>query len=275
LQNGFFPNNSEKIQKDQKPATFSAIDANTGLRVSSSRSFLMSVVAQDQSSAQNSSHSISIMLQKFQQGDTEIVDQLIERLYEDPEFKKLMHCAYRKLGVRGKRTEDEEGVMQEAMAQLYLKAKSKNLEGVDNRHRLFGLLRLIVAERARAHRRKGSAKKNGGDINVMSLNEPIVAGDDVDRHAQISDPESAAPQERTDMIDFVRQLLERCREKFPNEVFLGKLIEALFDGRNMNQIAEHTEGTRSQVTAAIDAIRSIAREIGGSEWKSLKVEFEM
>jgi DNA-directed RNA polymerase specialized sigma24 family protein len=215
------------------------------------------------------------MLQKFQQGDTEIVDQLIERLYEDPEFKKLMHCAYRKLGVRGKRTEDEEGVMQEAMAQLYLKAKSKNLEGVDNRHRLFGLLRLIVAERARAHRRKGSAKKNGGDINVMSLNEPIVAGDDVDRHAQISDPESAAPQERTDMIDFVRQLLERCREKFPNEVFLGKLIEALFDGRNMNQIAEHTEGTRSQVTAAIDAIRSIAREIGGSEWKSLKVEFEM
>ena len=76
------------------------------------------------------------------------------------------------------------------------------------------------------------------------------------------------------MIDFVRQLLERCREKFPNEVFLGKLIEALFDGRNMNQIVEHTEGTRSQVTAAIDAIRSIAREIGGSEWKSLKVEFE-
>lgn len=214
------------------------------------------------------------MLHEIRGGNLELINRLMERLYADPVFKNLMNLAYRKLGQKGKQEVNEEDVMQDAMQKLYERAKSKQLE-TDNRERLFGFLRLLVAEKARKYRRRGSAKRHGGDVRLMSLDQPLAEGSDaVDRNDLICDPESATPEEQADIREFIETLLQRCYEKLDNDEFVGKVIEALFDDHSVNQIVKDTASTRSHVTTTIDAIRSIAKEISGPDWQSIKDRFD-
>ncbi|MFM7866479.1 MAG: hypothetical protein ACKPHU_19905, partial [Planctomycetaceae bacterium] len=75
-----------------------------------------------------------------------------QRLYADATYRMLMAAAYGKLGTTGAELDTPEAVVQEAMSELTKRARGGRLEGVDSRERLFGLLRLIVAEKARDFR---------------------------------------------------------------------------------------------------------------------------
>ncbi|MEY3173898.1 MAG: hypothetical protein RLZZ436_1812 [Planctomycetota bacterium] len=222
----------------------------------------------------SSSHSITIMLRRIQQGELAEVDRLLERLYADTEFGRMMRTAYGKLGSGGERQEAAEDVMQETMKELLRRARRGKLEDLDGRQRLFGLLRLIVAEKARDYRRGQNALKRGGNEQIMSLNNRSV--DDSESHAMqdfLDDPAAADDREMFEVRDLYLKLLERLRQIAPNPELCGRVIEGLLDDRGESRIAKETGMTRTQVGDVIRLIRRIAKQLYGHELENLKKEF--
>lgn len=219
-------------------------------------------VAADGAEHDRSSHSITQMLEKIRIGDHSAVDQLMSRLYADPQYGKMMRYAYGKLGSTGNQQDDSEAVIQEAMVHLAERAKKGRLETVDRRERLFGLLRLVVAEKARDFRRKGTAR--GGKRPQVSLNQPCsedsaAAG----LEDQLGDPASASNEERVDVQDLLQALLKRIGEDAPDPELWCTVFRLMLEDKGVSGIAKITERSRTQIDAIIDAIRKLAKGLRG------------
>ncbi|TWW09763.1 hypothetical protein E3A20_11080 [Planctomyces bekefii] len=238
----------------------------------------MPETAAGENSQSQSLNSISCMLEQIRQGDLSerevLIDRLINRLYSDSNFAEISRLAYRRLGAAGARQGDEADVMQESMLVLYRRARRGSLDTVHRRERLFGLLRLIVANRARAFRRRAEAAKRGGDLQFVSLDQSPGDGSTIcSLHSGPGDPDSQQDHERLELADLLQTLLERCEQEFPENLLIGRVFELLLEGCGSSEIRRETGASRSQLDAAIDAIRGVAKRAFGREWDELKQEF--
>jgi hypothetical protein len=215
-------------------------------------------------SEDRSTHSISMMLENINRGDHAEVNRLISRLYENSSYCRLMHWAYGGLGRTGSQLDTSEAVIQESMKQLAEKAKRGRLETVDKRERLFGLLRLIVAEKARDFRRKAIVR--GAGQPQVSLNQP--RGDDSEAGGLedvLGDPASASEQERVDVQDLLQTLLQRINSESSDPDLWGKVFQGMLEGQSVAGIAQKTQKTRTQIDTIIEAIRKLAKKLRGDD----------
>ncbi|MFM7865832.1 MAG: ECF-type sigma factor [Planctomycetaceae bacterium] len=238
----------------------------------------MRATATGQDSQDPSMNSISRLLVQIQASEPSVRDELtkrlLSRLYMDQKFAQLSRVAYHRLGTLGARQADEADVMQEAMLVLYQRARRGRLETVDRRERLFGLLRLIVAARARAFRRRAEAAMRGGDVQFVSLDPGAADGSTIGgMHSGLSDPDSDSDRERWELADLLQTLLMRCEQEYPDNPLTGRVFELMLDGWELRDIRRETGASRTLVENVIEAIRATARKAFGREWEELKNEF--
>jgi hypothetical protein len=215
-------------------------------------------------SEDRSSHSVTEMILNVRQGDMLELSRLLQRLYADATYRMLMAAAYGKLGTTGAELDTPEAVVQEAMSELTKRARGGRLEGVDSRERLFGLLRLIVAEKARDFRRKALAR--GADRPRVSLDQPAPDGSQSGGlHGCLDDSTAASLEERVDVRDLLEKLLERIEAGSPDPDLYGKVFRGLLEGKSVSGIAMDTGKTRAQIDTIIEAIRGIAKCLRGDK----------
>lgn len=211
-----------------------------------------------------SSHSVTRMIDNVKNGDMWELSRLMERLYEDQVYAKMMRYAGKKLGDIGAKLDDPEAVIQEAMSELAQRARVGRLETVDRRERLFGLLRLIVAEKARDFRRKSAAR--GGEKLQISLDQSAGDGSQSGGlHACLDDAGTIRAEEQLVVRDFLVALLERIEQDAPDPELWGTVFRMMLDNKKVSSIAESTEKTRTQINTIIEAIRGIAKGLRGDD----------
>jgi hypothetical protein len=135
---------------------------------------------------------------------------------------------------------------------------------VDKRERLFGLLRLIVAEKARDFRRKAIVR--GANQPQVSLDRP--RGDDSEAGCLedvLGDPASASEQERIDVQDLLQALLQRINSESSDPDLWGKVFQGMLEGQSVAGIAQKTQKTRTQIDTIIEAIRKLAKKLRGDD----------
>lgn len=215
-------------------------------------------------SQDRSTHSVTRMIDNVKNGDMWELSRLMERLYEDQVYAKMMRYAGQKLGDIGAKLDDPEAVIQEAMSELAQRARAGRLETVDRRERLFGLLRLIVAEKARDFRRKSASR--GGEKLQISLDQSAGDGSQSGGlHACLDDAGSGSAEEQLVVRDFLVALLERIEQDAPDPELWGTVFRMMLDDKKVSAIAESTEKTRTQINTIIEAIRGIAKGLRGDD----------
>lgn len=211
-----------------------------------------------------STHSITIMLENICRGDHTELNRLIRRLYENSSYRKLVQWAYRGLGNTGIRLDTPDAVIQESMKQLAENARRGRLETVDKRERLFGLLRLIVAEKARDFRRKAIVR--GANQPQLSLDQP----QEEESHSGsmehvLADPTSATEQERIDVHDLLQALLQHINRESSDPDLWGRVLQGMLQGQSIAGIAQKTQKTRHQIDTIIEDIRKLAKKLRGDD----------
>jgi len=219
-------------------------------------------VATGESGEDQSTHSITMMIENIKRGDHAELDRLIERLYEDSSYRRMVYWAYGGLGSTGRQLDTPDAVIQESMVHLAKRAKQGRLETVDRRERLFGLLRFIVAEKARDFRRKAIVR--GAGQPQVSLDQPRADDSQAGGLEDIvGDPGSASEQERVDVQDLLQALLQRISREASEPDLWGRVLQGMLEGLSVNRIAQNTLRSRTQIDAIIEAIRKLAKKLQG------------
>ena len=214
--------------------------------------------------------SMSIRIRKGKEGDQVAINELIQRLQEDDQYRHLMKYCTAKLGDLGSSYDSAEAAMQEVLKDLYCRFRDGKMEKVDNRKRLFGLLRLRVAYFARDYRQKAAVRhlhrNRGGSVDASDDCQTL--------DLQFADPHAADDMQTIIFTELYTKIQEEiaaaAKTREQAELWKRILFEWLSGSRKS---AEDFNLKQNELKNLQKIFVEIAKKVYPVDWLKLEDEF--
>ncbi len=199
--------------------------------------------ASDPSSPPSHDHSITRLLDRFQEGDSVAIEQLYERYID-----RLQRLGKRKLGAHARRVADEEDLAVSAFHEFIRSARKDRFERLDDRDDLWQILAMIMTRKAIAQLRRYRTLKRGGGLVRGESAWHTGAREDLGLSqlpGPVAEPDLAAMAQE----EFEARLAELPDDRF-RQIAIGKL-----QGQTNREIADELGIALRSVERKLNLIR--------------------
>ncbi|MEI7701402.1 MAG: ECF-type sigma factor [Planctomycetia bacterium] len=206
----------------------------------------------------SSAGSITRLVRILECGDEEVVNQLLQRLYESERYKYAVQKARKRVEAKSGGKIDGEDILQEALMALAQRAQRGKLDKVDSRERLFGLLELAVASKVRDTLRNLGAAKRNPRTQVVSGDTPTQEGA-VPLFSNLIDRERPSVEEWVEARDVLLKLAQSLEERYGDSNDVEAVLRGLLFGKSMREMMKDLNLTAAEIRTIIEKIRMLVR----------------